>query len=88
MRIPLSGTSSSDKTDGKRVIHDFRTLRACPSYQQHPIMTWGTVKLSDGRHIPGVGFGSSHHPGEDIVTIIDTAIEAGFDHIDTAQGMS
>jgi diketogulonate reductase-like aldo/keto reductase len=50
-------------------------------------MTWDTVKLNDGRHIPGVGFGSSHNQGQDIALIIGTAIESGFDHIDTAQGI-
>lgn len=48
-------------------------------------MPWKSIKLNDGRHLPGVGFGSSGHPKERTADDIELAIGSGFEHIDTAQ---
>ena len=51
-------------------------------------MPWESVKLNDGRKLPGIGFGSSGHPKERTADDIELAIGSGFEHIDTAQSMS
>lgn len=51
-------------------------------------MPWPTLTLSDGSKIPGVAFGSAGHAEDITPDVIDTAIEVGFSHIDTAQSMS
>jgi hypothetical protein len=48
-------------------------------------MPWKSIKLNDGRDLPGVGFGSSGHPKERTADDIELAIGSGFEHIDTAQ---
>jgi hypothetical protein len=49
------------------------------------IMPWSTITLNDGRKIPQIGFGSAGHSLETTPDVIDTALDVGFDHIDTAQ---
>jgi hypothetical protein len=51
-------------------------------------MPWTDIKLSDGRHIPGIGFGSSGHPKERCADDMVLALDSGFEHIDTAQSRS
>ncbi len=41
--------------------------------------------LNDGREIPVLGFGTWQNEGEDCVRSVQTAIEAGYRHIDTAK---
>lgn len=48
-------------------------------------MPWHNFKLNNGKEIPGIAFGSAGHSDEVTPDVIDTAIEVGFDHIDTAQ---
>jgi hypothetical protein len=48
-------------------------------------MPWTSFKLNNGHKIPGIAFGSAGHSDDVTPDVIDTAIEVGFDHIDTAQ---
>lgn len=45
-----------------------------------------TVRLSNGVDIPQVGFGVFQVPPDDTAAIVVAALEAGYRHIDTAQG--
>ncbi|EIM83189.1 Aldo/keto reductase [Stereum hirsutum FP-91666 SS1] len=48
-------------------------------------MTFSNITLNDGAKIPSIAFGTgSVWKGQDVVTYIDQALEAGFSHIDTA----
>ncbi|ORY23695.1 putative oxidoreductase, partial [Naematelia encephala] len=47
-------------------------------------MPWDTVTLNDGTKIPSIGFGSAFHTKERTIADLGTAIEVGFDHIDTS----
>jgi len=49
-------------------------------------MPFGTITLNDGSKIPQIGFGTWKIPKDVCVNECDTAIEVGFDHIDSAQG--
>jgi 2,5-diketo-D-gluconate reductase A len=44
------------------------------------------IMLSDGRTIPQFGFGTFLVPPQDTVAAVSTALEAGYRHIDTAEG--
>jgi 2,5-diketo-D-gluconate reductase A len=44
------------------------------------------IMLSDGRTIPQFGFGTFLIPPQDTVAAVSTALEAGYRHIDTAEG--
>lgn len=47
---------------------------------------WTPIKLNDGRSIPAIGFGTwKIGNGETVITQVDQALGAGFDHVDTAQ---
>jgi len=43
------------------------------------------IKLNDGRHIPGIGFGTWKIPQDVTSGQVDQGLGVGFDHIDTAQ---
>ena len=45
-----------------------------------------TIVLNDGHPIPRIGFGVWRLPDEQAPSIVSAAIEAGYRHIDTAQG--
>lgn len=45
-----------------------------------------SVKLNDGTTIPQLGFGTYLVPPEETATTVGAALEAGYRHIDTAQG--
>ena len=45
-----------------------------------------TLTLNDGHAIPRLGFGVWRLPDEDAPSVVGAAIEAGYRHIDTAQG--
>jgi 2,5-diketo-D-gluconate reductase A len=45
-----------------------------------------TITLNDGHTIPQLGFGVWRLPNEDTPAIIKAAVDAGYRHIDTAQG--
>ena len=45
-----------------------------------------TIVLNDGHPIPRLGFGVWRLPDEDAPGVVGAAIEAGYRHIDTAQG--
>lgn len=45
-----------------------------------------SVKLNDGTTIPQLGFGTFQVPPEDTAATVGAALEAGYRHIDTAQG--
>ncbi len=45
-----------------------------------------TVRMNDGREIPQLGFGVFQIPPEETVEPVTVALEAGYRHIDTAQG--
>ena len=45
-----------------------------------------TIALNDGHHIPRLGFGVWRLPDEDAPAVVGGAIQAGYRHIDTAQG--
>ncbi len=47
-------------------------------------MTVPTIRLNDGRSIPQVGLGTASLNDEKVASVIVTAIEAGYRHIDTA----
>lgn len=47
-------------------------------------MTWGNLHFSDGGKIPEIAWGSWKRTG-DVAGQTEQAIEAGFNHIDTAQ---
>lgn len=51
-------------------------------------MPFHEITLNDGRKIPQIGFGSWKIPKDVCSGQVDQAIDVGFDHIDTAQGMS
>jgi predicted aldo/keto reductase-like oxidoreductase len=51
------------------------------------IMPFHEITLNDGRKIPQIGFGSWKIPKDVCTGQVDQAIDVGFDHIDTAQGM-
>lgn len=51
-------------------------------------MPWKTLTLNDGTKIPQIAFGSAGHSLQDTPDVIDTAIDVGFSHIDTAQSAS
>ena len=42
------------------------------------------IKLNNGSFIPSIGFGTSLIEGKECVDLIKTAIEVGYNHIDTA----
>ncbi len=42
------------------------------------------IKLNNGRYIPSIGFGTSLVTGDECIRIIETAIDVGYKHIDTA----
>ena len=44
-----------------------------------------TISLNDGRTIPQLGFGVFQVPPEETRAVVETAIEIGYRHIDTAQ---
>nr|GAT49305.1 aldo-keto reductase [Mycena chlorophos] len=49
-------------------------------------MPFGKAKLNDGHEIPTIAFGTgSVNKGHDVTQISSWALEAGFDHLDTAQ---
>jgi hypothetical protein len=50
-------------------------------------MPFHEITLNDGRKIPQIGFGSWKIPKDVCSGQVDQAIDVGFDHIDTAQGM-
>lgn len=50
-------------------------------------MPFHEILLNDGRKIPGIGFGSWKIPKDVCTGQVDQAIDVGFDHIDTAQGV-
>jgi hypothetical protein len=52
------------------------------------IMPFHEITLNDGRKIPQIGFGSWKIPKDVCTGQVDQAIDVGFDHIDTAQGVS
>ncbi len=45
-----------------------------------------TLRMNDGREIPQLGFGVFQIPPEETVEPVTAALEAGYRHIDTAQG--
>lgn len=63
----------------------FQYTRSLGSELEPSRMPWTWAKLNDGRHLPGIGFGSSGHPNERTADDIELAIGSGFEHIDTAQ---
>jgi 2,5-diketo-D-gluconate reductase A len=52
----------------------------------HIIGTIPAVELNDGNAIPQLGFGVLRVPSEEAVQVVSRALEAGYRHIDTAQG--
>ena len=44
------------------------------------------ITLKNGRTIPALGFGTWQIKGDECVTAVDTALKAGYRHIDTADG--
>lgn len=51
-------------------------------------MPFKNQPLNDGTSIPPIAFGSSSIPHTDTVRQIHQAFDAGFRHVDTAQGES
>merc|ERR1719499_2000166 len=51
---------------------------------KHPVQK--TIPLSDGNTMPRVGFGTWMLRGEECYNAVKWALEAGYRHIDTAEG--
>ena len=50
-------------------------------------MPWPVIKLSDGTQMPSIAYGHIYWlDQETIAPDVTTALEVGFDHLDTAQG--
>lgn len=55
------------------------------TYRSCIVMPYHHIKLNDGGAIPAIAYGSSQIPLEATPTQIQTALDVGFEHIDTAQ---
>jgi diketogulonate reductase-like aldo/keto reductase len=49
-------------------------------------MPFSTIKLNDGRSIPGIAYGSwTLGNGREVIDQVEQGLDVGFDHLDTAQ---
>src|SRR5690349_15002626 len=95
-------TPASCRSFGRRcgcfAQHELRELRrsgepTCPRYVVAMNTPWRfmvtidkTVRLNDGKSIPRIGFGVWRLDEGKAPEVVASAIEAGYRHIDTAQG--
>jgi 2,5-diketo-D-gluconate reductase B len=69
-----------------RVRVPYGRVHIVPDHVEQPEMDQPTVRIDDDLEIPRIGFGTFLLQGDDAYRSVRTALEAGYRHVDTAQG--